>query len=198
VINNLLYLVGPPGVGKSTVARELTSGWDKEVMRSVPVPHTRLLHPSTRRMLGLELGVPREQFPGTDTLAMDISPRALAFLSTVLAPFALGEGSRLATRPFLGELARAGVAVTLVRLTADEELLTARWQGRGAKQNLSWRKGATTRADRLADWFLTQTSEHRTGFRTYLDLDATEATPAELADSIRDRFPLIDLRESAA
>jgi ribose 1,5-bisphosphokinase PhnN len=198
VINNLLYLTGPPGVGKSTVARELTAGWDRSVMRGVPVPHSRLSHPASGRVLGVELGVPREQFPGTDTLAMDIGPRALQFLLGQCVPFVLGEGSRLATRPFLGELARAGVAVTLVRLTADEELLTARWQARGAKQNPSWRKGAGTRADRLADWFLTQTSEHRPGFRTYLDLDVTEMEPGAVADRVRDVFPLIDLRESAA
>lgn len=194
MINQLLYLIGAPGVGKSTVAREVTSGWDKELIKSHPVPHSRLLHPATRRCLGVELGVPRTDFPGTDALAMDIGPRALQFLSSHLTPFALGEGSRLATRPFIGGLAQVGVAVTLVRLTADEELLTRRWQERGAKQNPSWRKGARTRADRLAEWFEGQTALGARGFRLYLDLDVTEMKATDAADRIRDVFPLVDLR----
>lgn len=198
MINQMLYLVGAPGVGKSTVARELRSGWDTYVNRSAAVPHTVLSHPVSDRLIGVELGVPRPNFPGTDALAMDIGPRALQWLSTQCFPFALGEGARLATRPFIGGLARAGVAVTLVRLAADEELLTQRWKARGAKQNPSWRKGAATRAERVADWFSDQMAPQRPGFRFYLDMDVTEMAPAEIADRIRDAFPLIDLRESAA
>lgn len=195
MIENLLYLVGAPGVGKSTLARHLTEGWDREVLRSAPVPHSRLRHPLTGRLMGLELGVPRPDFPGTDTLAMDISPRALQFLTGQCVPFALCEGSRLATRPFLGELARSGVSITVVSLTADEELLTERWRARGSKQNPTWRKGAATRAQRIADWF-SEGMARFPGRCTMLDLDVTEAEPEALADRVRDLFPLLDLRES--
>lgn len=198
MINSLLYIAGAPGVGKSTVTRLLTSDWDREVLRAAPVPHSRLRHPGTGRVMGVELGVPRDDFPGTDALAMDIGPRALRWLGTQCAPFALGEGSRLATRPFLGGLAALGVPVMLVRLRADEELLERRWKDRGSKQNPSWRKGAATRAARLGDWFMAQANAGARGFRLYLDLDVTELEPEDVADRIRDAFPLIDLRESAA
>lgn len=196
MINNLLYICGAPGVGKSTVARELTAGWDRELVRHHSVPHSRLLHPASRKLLGLELGVPREQFPGTDALAMDIGPRAQQFLSTSYVPFAFGEGARLATQPFLFGLASQGVRTTLVQLTAAEELLEARWHERGAKQNTSWRKGAATRAQRLAERFTSHLAQ--AGFYQFVRLNVTDLSPAEAADRIRDAFPLIDLRESAA
>lgn len=192
MINELLYLVGAPGVGKSSVARELRAPWDAEVVRGGPVPHVRLRHPVSGRLAGLELGVPRPQFPGTDALAMDVGPRALQWLSTSYAPFALGEGARLATQPFIGGLARAGVAVTLVRLTADQELLDERWRARGAKQNPSWRKGAATRALRLGDWF--GDAMHSFPARClYLDIDVTDMTVDEVTDKVRDAFPALGL-----
>lgn len=197
MIPHLLYIVGAPGVGKSTVTGQLTARWDKELMTHAPVPHVRLGHPADGRLTGLELGVPRPDFPGTDALSMSIGPRALQFVLGSPVPFVLGEGSRLATQPFIGGLARGGAAVTLVRLAADEELLTERWKMRGSKQNPVWRKGAGTRATRLADWFSDALRSFPSACR-YLDLDVTESQPHETADRIRDFFPLIDLRESAA
>jgi hypothetical protein len=197
MIRELLYVVGAPGVGKSTLARELTAGWDKELHRAVPVPHVKLLHPATGRLAGLELGIPRETFSGTDALAMDIGHRALQFLSAMHVSFAFGEGSRLGTRPFIGELARVGVSVTLVRLSAAQDVLDARCRARGSNQNPAWRKGAATRAEKLGTWF----SDAMTGFPapcTYLDLDVSDMTPADVAERVRAAFPSIDLRESAS
>ena len=192
MIDSLLYLAGPPGVGKSSVARELTQSWDRFVSRYAAVPHTVLSHPVSGQIHGVELGVPRETFSGTDALAMDIGPRALDWMRGLSVPFALGEGSRLATRPFLSGLARGGVKVVLVRLTADEELLTQRWQDRGAKQNPAWRKGAATRAQRLGDWFSEALSAFPEGC-THLDMDVTDMTVADVADRVRDVFPPIVL-----
>lgn len=195
MIGSLLYICGAPGVGKSTVARLLRQPWDCELMSTAPVPHVRLRNPLTGRTEGLELGVPRPEFPGTDALSMSISPRALSFLSSSYAPFAMGEGARLATRPFLGTLAAQGVPVTLVRLVADPEVLDERWRLRGAKQSPSWRKGAETRARRLGDWF----GDAMGGFPSrclYLDMDVTEMAPEDVADRIRDAFPPADRRET--
>lgn len=193
MINNLLYVCGAPGVGKSTAMARLREPWDCEVMNTASVPHVRLRHPLSGRVVGVELGVPRPQFPGTDALSMSISPRALEFLDSISVPFVMGEGSRLATRPFIGSLAQRGVRTTLVWLQADQELLDERWRLRGAKQNPSWRKGAATRAAGLAEWFnrhLRQDGFHRLAF-----IDCTELTPEEVADRIRSVFPLVDLSE---
>jgi DNA polymerase III delta prime subunit len=191
MISQMLYLAGPPGVGKSTLARELTQAWDKTLMRTHSVPHVRLNHPVSGRLVGLELGVPRPVFPGTDALAMDIGPRALTFLSAAWAPFALGEGSRLATRPFLGGLVASGVRLTFVSLSAPEDLLDERWRARGSKQNTAWRKGAFTRAARMAEW-----AGATDGVRL-LKLEATQPLEDQFA-SVLHVFPLIDLREPTA
>lgn len=189
MINQMLYIAGPPGVGKSSLARLLTDGWDKQVIGSGPVPHVRLGHPANGRLTGVELGVPREAFSGTDSLAMDIGPRALVWLlDRPGCPFALGEGSRLATRPFLGGLVHAGVRLTFVSLSAPREVLDYRWRARGSKQNPVWRKGAATRAERMFEWALATD-----GVQTLRSESVDSVDQDEIADEIRERFPLIDL-----
>jgi GTPase SAR1 family protein len=192
MINHLLYIVGAPGSGKSTLARELRRGWDQEVVRTGPVPHTVLRHPSSGIAVGLELGVPRPEFPGTDALAMDIGPRAGEFLRRAVVPFALGEGSRLATRPFLGGLVQAGVRVTVVSLCASQDVLDERWRARGGKQNPAWRKGAATRAERITDWAVNTLGV------SVLSLHTAAWGPQGLADLVRIEFPLLDLGDSEA
>lgn len=190
MISNLLYVCGAPGVGKSTAMRLLREPWDNEVMRHEPVPHVRLRHRVTGQIHGVELGVPRDDFPGTDALSMAISPYALAFLSSTYYPFAMGEGARLATRPFLGGLAQQGVRTTLIYLTADPEVLEDRWRQRGAKQNPSWRKGAATRAAGIARWFRPYLGQ--AGFHQLVEIDVTGQEPETVAGRIRDVFPLVD------
>lgn len=195
---HLLYIAGAPGTGKSSVMRALRAPWDQEVMGHVPVPHVRLRNPYTGALGGVELGVPRPQFPGTDALSMGIGPSALGFLlhgyGAPSSGFVLGEGARLATRPFLGGCATQGVRTTLVHLSADQELLDERWRARGAKQNPSWRKGAATRAWGIATWFRQHVGQD--GFETLAEIDTTELTVDEVADMVFRIFPAVDVRRA--
>lgn len=194
VTGNLLYLCGAPGVGKSSVMRVLRAPWDQEVMSAATVPHVRLRHPASRVPAGLELGVPRPSFPGTDALSMSIGPRAAEFMLRTPVPFVLAEGARLATRPFLGACATGGVNVTLVHLRADPELLDERWRARGSKQNPSWRKGAATRARGAAEWFRSHVGQP--GFVQLAEINCTEMTVDEVAGLVFSLFPHVDIREA--
>lgn len=189
MIRDLLYICGAPGVGKSTLMRQLRLPWDMEVVKAPPVPHVLLRSPSSGVLHGLELGVPREQHPGTDSLAMDISHRASDFLLRSPVPFALAEGARLATRPFLTRMVTAGVRVSVLYAFADDSVLDQRCEQRGTTQNYSWRKGAYTRAFNIAVWARDQERIN------YMALEMNTLEPGSAADWVRDR-PGLEFLES--
>lgn len=191
MIKDLLYIFGPPAAGKSTLMRQLRLPWDMELVKFPPVPHVVLRSQRTGVAHGLELGVPRETHPGTDSLAMDISHRASDFLIRSPLDFALGEGARLATRPFLTRLLDAGVRVHLLYLYAPGDLLDARCAERGTRQNPGWRKGAATRAYNLAAW---ARDEPRVSYMA----QSSVVQPGDLADWLRDQPELEFLSEEVS
>lgn len=175
---DLIYLSGPPGVGKSTLMAHLTAGLRRAPHRK-PFAHDELLDGSGRPV-AVELGHHREAFPGTDTLSMGVAPLAYAWIAGRPAELVLAEGDRLASRGFLRAATEAGYTAWLVDLDAPEPVLVARRDARGSRQNPTWVKGRVTKARRLAanaieyGWSL-------------ISLDATRPTPdlaAELHGAI--------------
>lgn len=144
----LLYLVGPPGVGKTTIMSELTSGLDRETVLD-PFAHDVLRRGGRR--VGTEMGRRREAYSGTDALSMSVQPRAVDWISTRPDEIVLAEGARLANRGFLLAARDAGYRVLLVYLHAPPPTLVIRRKIRGSDQNPQWIKGATTRATRIAE-----------------------------------------------
>jgi hypothetical protein len=95
---------------------------------------------------GIYLGALRDEFPGTDALAMSAGPDAVAWLATGQLPDVIfGEGARLGYAEFLNMLADRS-NLTIVHLRAKDTTLDARCKARGSKQTETWRKGAATRA----------------------------------------------------
>lgn len=146
-----VYLIGGPGVGKSTIMGKLMLGWQ-------PVDHIRVCgrltgHPlidSDGSPSGLYLGKLRDLHPGTDALSMSVHPHAVAFAEqlqhrTGALQMIFGEGARLGTIGFLTKLDQA-TDLSIIHLVADPDVTKQRRALRHTKQNSSWVTGATTRA----------------------------------------------------
>lgn len=146
-----IYLIGPPGVGKTTLMNEILDGWRRE--EPVKLNGTLVGEPLTDTngvTRALHLGKTREQFGGTDALSMAVNPKAIEWVRTAALPqMIFGEGQRLANMGFLAAL-HARTILTVVYLTAPERILDARCDQRGSKQDPRWRKAGRTRAANLA------------------------------------------------
>jgi hypothetical protein len=142
-----LYVLGAPGVGKSTFVKAYLQA---NAWTALPEP-TRLhrtlighyLADRTGEVTGVYLGKHRQQFPGTDALSMAVAPDARVWARN-LEPwlgFIVGEGQRLGNAGFLRALGE-NTELTVVLLVADEAVLDARCEERGSAQAPGWRRGA--------------------------------------------------------
>ncbi len=164
----LVYLSGEPGVGKSTLMREITSGWERIYLPKEPgkAPHRDLLfHRGTPGVCcAVELGRLRESTSGTDALEATCITEAEHWLASGQAAresaLILAEGSRLAHRRFLTDAVNTGWRVQLLHLNgpnlaAHRRVARARALDR-PEQSQAWVKGRRTAAANLAlaapDW----------------------------------------------
>lgn len=148
----MIYLVGQPGAGKSTLMRELTGPLIR-VPCDLPVAHDRLAILSTGAVIAAEIGKQRINFGGTDALASAIIDKAAPWLETKPYPVLLGEGARLGNLRFIDAAVRAGYAVTLGLVDHDqaESWRLARSRELGRFQSESWVRGRRTSSVNLAD-----------------------------------------------
>lgn len=185
--DDLVYLIGPPAVGKSTLMRELTRGCQREA-EAKPFAHDWLYDPAERGVqltrLGIELGRRRADFPGTDTLAMNVAPVARQWIATRPNPLILAEGDRLANMAFLLAAQAVGYVVNVVYLHAEPDVLDARSQQRGSAQNAAWRKGRTTKSSNL-------TTASRTEGLKVFTLDSGFLSPVGCAMRLRSWIPAL-------
>ena len=142
---HLTYLIGEPGVGKSTLLGTLTAGSEYEEVRD-PFWLRRHANGVT------ELGRHREDFSGTDALPMSVQPAVQQYLEAVGPALVLGEGDRLGNDTFFAYARRAGYELHLYVLVGTATAASRR-KARGTGQNETWVKGRQTKVMNLIDRF---------------------------------------------
>lgn len=156
--HRLLYLIGAPGSGKSQLMARLTQDFDRHSIGAAehyPVAHDVLTDRPEGKIVGVELGVRRELFSGTDALPSSIIEKAIPWVQAKPYPLILAEGARLANKRFLNAAVEAGYDLTLALLDHAEvdDWRKARSKKIGRAQNASWVKGRSTADHNLAEHF---------------------------------------------
>lgn len=177
----LIYLVGQPGAGKSTLMASLTEEYDRVPGMDNGLAMDELVNPATGDILGVEIGKRRELFSGTDALPSSIIDKAAPWISGVPYPLVLAEGARLANRRFLDAALDAGYHVTLVLLDHDDVTAwhTKRTEAIGREQNPSWVKGRLSASRNLADHYTNKAA-------TADQITVLRGHPDELEAQLRD------------
>jgi hypothetical protein len=149
---HVVYVIGEPGVGKSTVVGELTRGYERAVVahRTDGGPAREFLYGPGETPVATELGRRAgphpEGFPGTDAMSMSaIVGVEKWLLSGNATGLVIGEGARLANKRFASAVLEAGGRLSLVHLT-DADGAAKRRETRGGHQNPAWVAGQGTRA----------------------------------------------------
>lgn len=150
--HRLIYLVGQPGAGKSTLMRRLTADFDR-IPVDQPVPHDQLLTSALGEATHAEIGRQRGDFSGTDALASSIITRAEPWILSRPYPVVLAEGARLGNARFLSAAVKAGYGVLLAVLDHPdaEAWREIRSTQLGKFQNAGWVKGRLRATQNLAD-----------------------------------------------
>jgi len=163
----LCYVVGYPGSGKSTAMAA--------AMPDSPSAYITKPFAHTRYGTGLaHLGANREQYPGTDALALNVQPTVIKWMETFRGVIA-AEGDRLANATFFNAALSAGCRFTLVYIDVPELVSRRRAWRRGSRFEESWLRGRMTKVRRLV-----------TQFEPYVTAIDGRLPPAEVAMQLRE------------
>ena len=140
------YLIGEPGVGKTTLMNAVITGlpWFEA---SRPFKH--LVFDLPNGTLAAHLGPYRPPFSGTDGLSMSVQPQVVDWMGA-LCPYEIvvGEGDRLANPSFF-----EATGATVVLVEAADGVAAERRNSRAARegkaQNESWVAGRVTKVANL-------------------------------------------------
>lgn len=145
----LLYIIGVPGVGKSTILAEALRDTPIIGHFGKPIPHVAYSS-------GGQLGVLRDKFSGTDGMSMSIQPKVLSFLAGCSWDAAVAEGDRLANGKFFEDVIEQGWRLEIIVVKAPWSVVEARRRERDGgfgAQDPRWLLSRETKIRRLtARW----------------------------------------------
>jgi len=146
-MRKILAVIGRPGVGKTTLFRKFIEHkeWEKqELVKLVPSLYNKELD---LHILGkYEDG---EVFAGTDRMSMAVMPAAVEFVKSVNSNI-IFEGDRLTSSTFFDLLSSLpDTDFQIFVITANEDLLSERYEERGSNQSETFLKGRNTKISNI-------------------------------------------------
>lgn len=142
-MNHLLYLIGIPGAGKTSLLRAVLAGLEG-VPDEGPPAHVR--YPG-----GVMIGRERDGFGGTDALPLNVQPVVIQWLQHLDVPAVVAEGDRLANERFFRAVSAQGWRLSVVYLDVPTWIAAERRCRRGSNQDPAWIRGRESKVALLAD-----------------------------------------------